>query len=171
MNQNNKLLRYLLNLDMIIAAAALAVIIVITFVGVPLRYFMNAPIVWEEEVQIWCFIWVIFLGGGAAFRTGSHVAIEFLVDMLPSKIKKVFEVLIYLIVMAVLVYFVIHGTTLVNQIIAMKTSTNILKVPNWLIYSAFPIGCAIMMVDYTILTVKTLFNKDCKVRAVVEDGI
>ena len=71
-----KALEKILNLDYIIAGIALSVLIIVTFGGVIMRYFLGNPIIWGEEVQLFCFVWTVFFGAGAAFRTGSHVAID-----------------------------------------------------------------------------------------------
>ncbi len=56
MKKENKGLSILGNLDILIAAAVLAVLIVLTFLGVIWRYFLGHPFTWLEEVQMaaWC---------------------------------------------------------------------------------------------------------------------
>lgn len=149
---------YLLNLDLVLTGIVFAILVVVTFAGVIMRYFVNNPFVWLEEVQLACFVWIAFLGGGAAFRTGNHVAIEFIVDRLPTGLRKVVEVLIYLVVIIVLGYFFIQGSNLVNQMANTGRTTNILKIPYKIIYSAFPIGCILMIINFTIESFKTIFN-------------
>ncbi|RKL62015.1 TRAP transporter small permease [Thermoanaerobacteraceae bacterium SP2] len=117
-----------------------------------MRYFFNNPITWLEEFQLWCFVWLAFFGAGAAFRSGSHVAIEVVVDRLPSVPKKIVECIGYLVTMAVFVYFLIYGTKLVQQLYFSGRMTNILKIPYSLIYSALPISCILMMINYTVIT-------------------
>ena len=63
------------NLDIIVASIALIVLIILTFVGVIMRYIVGQPFTWLEEVQLFCMVWIVFAAGGAAFRTGSNVAI------------------------------------------------------------------------------------------------
>ena len=41
---------------------------------------------------------------GAAFRTGTHVAIEMIVDMMPAKVQKIMEWFISIVVVAVVGY-------------------------------------------------------------------
>ncbi|MFT9495713.1 TRAP transporter small permease [Anaerosolibacter sp.] len=157
MKTENKALNYLLNLDLFITGITLVVLIAVTFTGVITRYFLNSPFMWLEEVQLWCFVWIAFFGGGAAFRTHSHVAIDVLVDMFPSSMKKMIEVFIYIVVMGVLAYFMIHGSKLVGQLMRTGRLTNILDIPYPVIYSAFPIGCGLMMINYTIMMAQSMF--------------
>ena len=93
------------NLDFFIAGIALTVLVFVTFFGVFARYFMGNPFAWEEEVQLACFVWITFLGVGAAFRTGSHVAIEILVERMPGKVAHLVELGGYVISMGILLFF------------------------------------------------------------------
>lgn len=158
MEIKNKTLRYVLNLDLVVSGIALVALIIATFLGVIMRYFFNNPFTWLEEFQLWCFTWLVFFGAGAAFRTGSHVAIEILVDLMPSSMKKIVEVFGYFVTIAVLVYFIIYGSNLVNQLMSIGRVTNILKVPYPVIYSALPIGCGLMILNYTLITFMSLFG-------------
>jgi TRAP-type C4-dicarboxylate transport system permease small subunit len=160
MKQKEKMLYRVLNFDYFISGASLLVLIAVTFVGVIMRYFLNNPFMWGEEVQLWCFVWVVFFGASAAFRTGSHVAIDVLVDFFPKSIKKIVEVFAYLLVMAVLLYLLIHGTSLINQLASTGRTTNILKVNYSVVYSALPIGCVLMMISHTVSTVFALLGKN-----------
>lgn len=171
MKVNNKALKCLLNIDYLITGAALVGLITVTFLGVIMRYFFNNPFIWLEEVQIWCFVWLVFFGAGAAFRTGSHVAIDVIVDLFPPKVKKAVEICVYLVVVAVLFYLMRHGSNLVRQMANTGRMTNIIKVPYSIIYSSLPIGCGLMIINYTIIMVNSLFTKKADVEGGAEEWI
>ncbi len=154
MKPNNKLLYLLSNLDWAVTCVAMAVLIFVTFIGVIMRYFFNDPFVWTEEVQLWCFVWVAFIGGGATFRSGGHVSIDILVDSLPKSLQKIIKVIEYIVVIAVLIYYTTYSTVLVQQMIKTERVTNILGIPYGLIYGAFPVGCILMIISYTITVVR-----------------
>ncbi|SMP40377.1 TRAP-type C4-dicarboxylate transport system, small permease component [Anoxynatronum buryatiense] len=154
----NKPLNYLLNLDLVLTGATFLVLVTITFAGVIMRYFVNRPLVWLEEVQLMCFVWIVFFGAGAAFRTGSHVAIDMVVDRFPQQLRKITEILIYIAVIIVLCYFMVQGWSLVQQMGQTNRLTNIFKIPYTLIYAAFPIGCVLMIINYSIATYTQVFK-------------
>ena len=58
-----KIKNIILNLDLYIAGLSFAVIVLVTFCGVLMRYVFHNPFVWEEEVQVGLFLWVVFFGG------------------------------------------------------------------------------------------------------------
>ncbi|NMB43066.1 MAG: TRAP transporter small permease subunit, partial [Clostridiales bacterium] len=96
-------------LDVIISGLALTLIVFLTLAGALSRRFLNQPFVWLEEIQLFLEVWVVFLGAGAAFRTGSHVAIEVVVDALPEKAKKVIDVIISGLALTLIVFLTLAG--------------------------------------------------------------
>ncbi|NLG95056.1 MAG: TRAP transporter small permease [Acetomicrobium flavidum] len=144
----NIFLKLILNLDLLLASCMFILLVSVTFIGVIMRYVINQPFIWLEEVQLLSFVWIVFLSSGAAFRTGSHVAIEFIVDRLPRPFRMLAEVLIGIIVIGVLCYFARAGFLLAYQMSLINRQTNILNIPYALIYAVFPLGCVLMLVNY-----------------------
>jgi TRAP-type C4-dicarboxylate transport system permease small subunit len=99
-----------------------------------------------------CFIIIVFFGAGAGFRTGTHVAIDFIVDKLPWKIQRAIVLIMYAISMVLMVYFFFQSSMLVRQMYVTRRATPILEIPLFLTYSAFPVGCALIIINYTIVT-------------------
>ena len=126
-------------IEVAVASLVLAVLIGVTFVGVPMRYIFSRPFTWEEE----------FLAAPAAFRTKSHVAIEILVDALPKKIRKGIELLIPVIVYAVLIYFLFRSKDYINVMLRTNRKTPILMIPYAWIYAIAPVSIVLMLISYT----------------------
>ena len=150
----------ILSLDLVISGIALIILVILTFLGSLMRYIVNRPIIWQEEVQIGLAIWVIFFGASAAFRYSNHIAIDMIVDMFPKNIQKIIEVLIAIVTISVLFFMLINGKNLVLQFIKTNRSTNILHIPSQYIYSAIPLGCFLMIINYIISEIKIIFGKD-----------
>ncbi len=149
----------LVNLDLILAGACFIILVAITFAGVWMRYFFGNPFVWQEEIQLWLFLWIAFFGGSAAFRSKSHIEIEMVVEMFPEKVQKIIQVFIYALVVTVLGYLVAKGCSMIEQFVNTSKSTYVLSIPSWLIYSALPIGGVLMLVNYTFVTWTEYFPK------------
>ncbi len=148
MKQGSSLKRVLCNLDIVVASVVLAILIVLTFAGVPFRYVFNKPFTWLEEVQLACMVWIVFAAAGAAFRAGNQVAIEMVVDMLPKKLQKVVEVLISVIVVAVLGYLLYQSFGYLEIFIRSGRSTPMLKIPYVIIYGIAPVSYVLMVISY-----------------------
>lgn len=73
----------------LLMAAALAVMVVLVFGNVVLRYGFNSGITVSEEVSRWLFVWLTFLGAIVAMREHGHLGSDMLVSRLPVIGKKI----------------------------------------------------------------------------------
>lgn len=87
-------------IDMLIAAA-LAVMVVLVFGNVVLRYAFNSGIAVSEEVSRWLFVWLCFMGAVVAMKDGAHLGTDMLVSRLPVAGKKACMVLGHLLMLYV----------------------------------------------------------------------
>lgn len=152
----NNTLEKILNIDLLFAGTALVILVIVTFMGVIMRYFINDPIIWQEEIQLFCFAWITFWGGGAVFRNGGHIAIDVLVDLFPEKIRKIIDIIVYVIVLLILLFLFRQSFILVTQYYVTKRITNILGIQYCIIYGALPLCCVLMIVNYSIAVYKKL---------------
>lgn len=136
------------NLDIAVASIALIVLIILTFSGVIMRYIVGKPYTWLEEVQIFCMVWIVFAAGGAAFRTGSHVAIEMVVEMFPESVQKVIGYIIDIVVFAVIAYLFWNSIGFIQMFLKSGRSTSMLKIPLAFQYVIAPISYILMIVSY-----------------------
>ena len=121
-----------------------------------MRYIFSDPITWTEEVQMGSFLWVIFLGAGAAFRYGSHVAVEIVFDLLKPKAKYLLVIFNYILMILLLAYLVYLGINLEELLYSMSKHTYILQIQVWVINAIVPVGCFFMMICLTISTLEEL---------------
>ncbi len=72
-----------------VIAAMLALMVVLVFGNVVLRYGFNSGITVSEELSRWLFIWMTFLGAIVALREHGHLGVDMVVQRLPALGKKV----------------------------------------------------------------------------------
>lgn len=70
-------------------AASLALMVVLVFTNVVLRYAFNSGIAVSEELSRWLFVWLTFLGAIVALHERAHLGTDMLVARLPVLGKKV----------------------------------------------------------------------------------
>lgn len=70
-------------------AAALALMVVLVFGNVFMRYAFNSGFSVSEELSRWLFVWVTFMGAVVALQTNSHLGTDMLVGRLGPKGKKI----------------------------------------------------------------------------------
>jgi TRAP-type C4-dicarboxylate transport system permease small subunit len=70
-------------------ALFLAIMVVLVFGNVVLRYAFNSGITVSEEVSRWLFVWLTFLGAIVALKEHGHLGTDMLVSRLPLLGKKI----------------------------------------------------------------------------------
>ena len=69
-------------------AAALAVMVVLVFGNVFMRYAFNSGFAVSEELSRWLFVWLTFLGAVVALRDNAHLGTDMLIGRLGPAGKK-----------------------------------------------------------------------------------
>lgn len=155
-----KLVSIIKNLDLVVAGIMLVAIVFMTIAGVFMRKLVGQPFAWLEEMQLFFFVWLIFFGGSVAFRTGNHVGIDIVAERLGPRARRVMDIMVYIITMLVLIY-ILKGSGELAQSVTKKV-TPYLKISYWVIDVAAPIGCVLMMLQYSVNMAHELFFKTKK---------
>jgi TRAP-type C4-dicarboxylate transport system permease small subunit len=82
-----------------VIATLLAVMVVLVFGNVFLRYGFNSGITISEELSRWLMVWLTFLGAIVALREHQHLGVDTLVQALPAIGKRVCFVISYLLML------------------------------------------------------------------------
>jgi TRAP-type transport system small permease protein len=72
-----------------VMALALAVMVLLVFSNVVLRYAFNSGIAISEEISRWLFVWLTFIGAVVAMKDRGHLGTDMLVSRLGKTGKKV----------------------------------------------------------------------------------
>ena len=80
-------------------AAFMAVMVILVFGNVFLRYGFNSGITLSEELSRWLFVWMTFLGAIVALRSHEHLGTDMLVGRLGPLGKKICMALSQLLMM------------------------------------------------------------------------
>ena len=85
-----------------VIAAALAVMVVLVFGNVVMRYAFNSGITLSEELSRWLFIWGTFLGALVALRERAHLGVDMVVARLPAWGRKLCMLATHLLMLTIL---------------------------------------------------------------------
>ena len=121
--------------DAAILVAVIGMVVLITL-QVASRI-IAASFPWTEELSRFLFIWTVWLGLAASFRTGSHPAITFLAAIAPRAIRRVLRavpVVATLVLFAAVTWF---GWGLMRQQIQFGEQSPILQIGMW--WSTLPL--------------------------------
>ena len=80
---------------------SLAVMVVLVFGNVVLRYGFNTGITVSEELSRWLFVWITFMGAIVAMKEGTHLGSDTLVSRLSITGKKFCFVVAHLLMLLV----------------------------------------------------------------------
>jgi TRAP-type transport system small permease protein len=83
-----KFIDQLCRLFSLLMVACLALMVLMVFGNVVLRYGFNSGITVSEELSRWLFVWMTFLGAVVAVRTHAHLGTDMLISRLPRVGKK-----------------------------------------------------------------------------------
>ena len=86
-------------------ATCLALMVVMVFGNVVLRYAFNSGITVSEELSRWLFVWLTFVGAVVALRDHAHLGMDSVVSKLPPAGKKVAFILSNLLMLVCVVIF------------------------------------------------------------------
>jgi len=124
-----------------VASLMMAGLVIIVCVDMTLRYFLNAPLIWGNEVTEILMLYITFLGAGWVFKEDAHVIIDVFTSKASGKNKKILQVIsLFLvgIVSAVLVYY--GFVTTYDHYHRKVFNPTILETPIALIIVIIPIG-------------------------------
>ena len=76
-----------------LSGLCLALMVVLVFGNVVLRYTFNSGITVSEELSRWLFVWLTFMGAVVALREHGHLGVDAMVARLPRLGKKICLVL------------------------------------------------------------------------------
>ncbi len=111
---------------------------------------------WSEELSIYLFLGLVFLGGAFAYLKGENFRITTFVDKFPPKVKRITDIIILLITVGIM--FVIIATSIIYIIEIWGSSTLSLGWNKALIVTIVPVGYAIICLK-VLKDIKRVFQK------------
>lgn len=85
----NKFIDYYCKVIGYLIAALMAVMVVLVFGNVFMRYALNSGFTLSEELSRWLFVWMTFLGAVAALSENGHLGTDMLVGRLGTTGKRI----------------------------------------------------------------------------------
>jgi TRAP-type C4-dicarboxylate transport system permease small subunit len=138
--------------DVVAGIAAFGVLVVV-LLQVASRL-LGAPIPWTEEATRYLFVWMIFLGLAAGFRTVETARVTVFIALVPRIFSRL-AVPIY--VVSSVLFFALMGWTgfhLVRLQLVMNETAATLAIPMWMIGMVMPLS-ALLAVLGIIVSLRT----------------
>jgi TRAP-type C4-dicarboxylate transport system permease small subunit len=90
---------------------SLAVLVVLVFTNVALRFLFSSGVTLFEELSRWVFVWMVFMGALIALRNNTHLGTDLVVSRLPGPLKKVAMIAGFLVTLGCVVVFILGSWT------------------------------------------------------------
>jgi len=105
---------------------------------------------WTEEVARFLLVWITFLASTLAFQRGRHIAVTFVVDALPGRLRQIARLAALLIVLAFMITLIMIGYRYM-QVQSFQKSAS-LRLSMTYVYAVMPI-CAAIMAWYALVDI------------------
>ena len=140
-----KLMDCVYSLIRICIAAALVVMVVVTFVEVIRRYVFGLSFIWSEELVRFLLVATSFLGGAAAYRAKALALLDLVTSHLNQSVQKGIDIVVTLVIIALCVYLCMEGYSYsFSPQIANMYSTG-LNLRMTYVYLTIPIGFTLII--------------------------
>jgi TRAP-type C4-dicarboxylate transport system permease small subunit len=127
----------------------LAAMTVVVLTNVALRYLTNHSLTWAEEVARYLMIWMTFLGAGLVLRSGGHVAITNLHDLVPDRARRALRVIVAILLLCFFAGMAWFGHEYMSRMGRQLTPAT--RIPFYYIYAAMPVGFLLLIVHFLLV--------------------
>ena len=128
-----------------LSMACVTLMALLVVAQVVLRYVFNDPLDWSEEMARIVFIYLAFVGIGAAYGRRRHMSIDALVILLPARMKKAVQFAVVGIASAFLLAVIMITARSMVELHRMDITTPALEYPMTLVYLVIPLGMSALI--------------------------
>ncbi|QDZ26531.1 TRAP transporter small permease [Noviherbaspirillum sp. UKPF54] len=157
-------MKFLDHLEEWLIAFLMGAATIITFVAVLHRYVSGFAIPglqdwlislntsWAQELTIYMFVWMAKFGAAYGVRTGIHVGVDVLINKLNTPWRNKF--IVFGLLAGALFTGVIGtlGFNFVRELSQTSSTSEVLELPMWMVYSAIPLGSYLMCFRFLQVT-------------------
>lgn len=154
---------FLDNIELYISAVLFIALTVLLFANVFCRYALKHSFAWVEEVATIAFVWMIWFAMSAAVTKRKHLRIDFILEMVPFKVKKAMLVISNLVFAAFDIYLLYVVMTIIGRL--GNSQTTLLRLPQQMVYSIIPIGLVLSVVRIAQDTIKLMHENEANLGA------
>jgi TRAP-type C4-dicarboxylate transport system permease small subunit len=139
-------------------AILFGLVTLLTIYQVFARYILGSPLVWSEEIVRYSMVWIVLLGTVIALRKGLLVSVEIVLHIVPSKVKKIMEIVIVILNIVFLIILIKYGITLIEITSGQKVGS--LDLPVGVYYWSIPVAGIIGVINALVVLLEIFIKKD-----------
>ena len=135
------------------AAGCMALLCIITFANVLVRYLTNVSFAFTEEISVFLLLALTLLGSVSAFVESRHVRITLLVDLLPRAGKALCSAIEWLANVAMFSLLAWSGYRMAMDDFEFEVTSPGLGLPQWIYTVWLPLLSALIVVRLILLLI------------------
>lgn len=150
------------NLEVVFLVILSAIMVVVIFLQVFMRYVMQNSLSWSEELARFCFIWLVYLGISYGVKRQRHISVDVVLHIFKEKGKIILSIVANILFLAFAIVIVIYGYDISAQLLSWGQQSPALHIPMGLVYLAAPVGMAltsIRLIQNLVSQFRTLFGE------------
>lgn len=141
------------------AATAMALICLITFANVIVRYFTDESFAFTEEFSVFFMVVLTFFGASAAFAKNVHIRVSFFIDKVNRRLAHRVEIVMMLIGLVLFALIAWYGTRLFYDDWQYETTSPGIGIPQWIYTIWLPLLAALICLRITGRIIRLLRQK------------
>ena len=126
-------------------AVSLSIMTIVTVLEVVRRYMFGLSYPWAEELVRFMLIWVTFVGGAAAFRSGNLVILDTVLTFLSERKRNIVNLMTNTVILGFLIFLFKNGIKYAFSPVISRQISPGLELPMTVIYISIPLGFALMI--------------------------
>lgn len=123
---------------------SLAIMTILVFIQVVMRYVFQNSLSWSEELARYIFLWLSWVGASYAVKERSHFRVEMFADLLKGKARKIFELFVLLVWFSFCLFLAYQGSMITRHLIIRKQLSAAMEIPMAWAYASVPVGSFLM---------------------------
>lgn len=144
--------KFLNQFEIYVATVCFFILTILLALQVFSRYVIGHSFTWMEELATIMFVWMIYLGISGAVTNRKHLRIDFLLDIMPYRMKRFFLIFSNVVFAGFNVYI---SLVMLNVIKLLGSSvTTMLRVPKIAVYIIIPVSLLLAVVRIVQDTIK-----------------
>ena len=149
----SKFMNFLVTLMLVISCTALMVMMMLTAADVGMRYFLNSPLVWANELTEICMGFMVPAAVAYCSFKGAHVSVDLIYMHLPNVLKKIVYIFAEGIVTLTMGILCWKSFDTIDELIMMNTITPDLGLPMWpiAVFFVFSFGLTTVITFTSVL--------------------
>jgi len=132
------------HLEEVILATLLAIMTVLTFVQVVLRYAFNSGLVWSLEATTYSFAALVLIGMSYGVRTHTHIAVDIFTRKMPQKTQRYVNTIAIGTCLLYALLMLYGSAVFVDRLLTLGNLARDIPAPKWLLTVSMPLGFALL---------------------------